>query len=816
MNHPGTPHRVPGSVDHTQKRADKPSSDLESMMTLKRRTFLAATGATATLAGLPLAGAQAAPTPRDPAAPRFTNATVHDPDHIEVDGTHYFFGSHLASASTTNLMALTQLTTSVSASNPLFDDVTVELAETFEWAQSNTLWAPDVVRLDDGRFRMFYNACKGDSPRSAMGIAVADKVTGPYRDQGVILKSGMWDEISPDGTVYDARVHPNAVDPDVYRSPDGRLWMVYGSYSGGIFILQLDPASGRPLPGQGYGRHIWGGNHARIEGAAMFHDPVRGYYYLFATYGGLDASGGYNIRVVRSKAPNGPFVDAEGHDMAQVKADPAKPLFDDASIAEAGVKLMGNHLFARAIGDPGEGPGVGYVSPGGCTVFVDGQTGQTMIAFHTRFPGRGEEHEVRVHRLLFTDDGWPVIAPLRFAGEGTASLKRAEQVGTYAVVDHAPRTISADLHRARTVTLGQDGRLRGALSGSWERDGQNRGWFTIDGVRTQVLFARQWDPDQALWTTTFVTLGAGHAAIAGVRKVQVTPAEAVRRVMADLSLPTTTVVDLELPTLGTQGSTIVWRSSEPGVISTQGAVVRPAVGELDATVVLTATVTNGSATATQQFTVLVPARLPGGLKAEYLFNGDLTESAGRQAAGQLSGPRIGQTGGKLSFTDGIRGQALLLDGSTGVRLPDGLVQGATWSVSLWLRPTRTAAYTTSFFAARDADHWVSLLPQGHGGVGGDSMVWSGTQWYDGGFGRRIAVGQWSHVAFTVDSGRLTAWVNGEQVFDGTGFPDVLTADSGVFSLGVNWWDEPYQGAVDELRVFDAPLSAEQVAELARR
>ena len=85
---------------------------------------------------------------------------------------------------------------------------------------------------------------------------------------------------------------------------------------------------------------------------------------MFLSFGGLDAAGGYNIRVARSKSPDGPYYDAEGNDMTNVKADASLPLFDDKSIEPYGVKLMGNFLFDRKIGEQGTGIGTGYVSPG--------------------------------------------------------------------------------------------------------------------------------------------------------------------------------------------------------------------------------------------------------------------------------------------------------------------------------------------------------------------------------------------------------------------------------------------------------------------
>lgn len=223
--------------------------------------------------------------------PVFEEVSVHDPSVLKVDDTYYIFGSHLAAAKTKDFMKWEQISSEVNPANPLFENVVEELKETFEWSQSDTLWAADVIQLEDGKFYMYYNACKGDSPRSALGVAVADSVEGPYEDSGIILKSGMWDEESEDGTIYDATVHPNAVDPDTFFDKDGKLWMTYGSYSGGIFILEMDPKTGKPLPDQGYGKKLLGGNHSRIEASYIQYNKETDYYYMYLSFGGLDAIG---------------------------------------------------------------------------------------------------------------------------------------------------------------------------------------------------------------------------------------------------------------------------------------------------------------------------------------------------------------------------------------------------------------------------------------------------------------------------------------------------------------------------------------------
>ncbi len=186
--------------------------------------------------------------------PVFSEVSVHDPSVIKTGDTYYVFGSHLASAKSKNLMQWRQMSSSVNPNNPLIPNVYTELKETFDWAQSDTLWAPDVAQLSDGKYYMYYNACKGDSPRSALGVAVSDKIEGPYKNKGIFLKSGMEGK-SEDGTTYNANVHPNVVDPQTFFDHKGKLWMVYGSYSGGIFIMEMNPKTGFPLPNQGYGKN---------------------------------------------------------------------------------------------------------------------------------------------------------------------------------------------------------------------------------------------------------------------------------------------------------------------------------------------------------------------------------------------------------------------------------------------------------------------------------------------------------------------------------------------------------------------------------
>ena len=59
---------------------------------------------------------------------------------------------------------------------------------------------------------------------------------------------------------------------------------------------------------------------------------------------------------------------------------------------------------------------------------------------------------------------------------------------------------------------------------------------------------------------------------------------------------------------------------------------------------------------------------------------------------------LDQAGGSLSYQPGISGQALLLDGSSGVRLPDNLLQDHSYSIALWLKPQQLTSFSSVFSA----------------------------------------------------------------------------------------------------------------------
>lgn len=447
--------------------------------------------------------------------PAFTStATVHDPAIVADAGKYYVFGSHLASASSTDLMNWTQISTGPTVGNALVPNPPVEFQEALTWAQTTTFWAPDVFKLPNGKYAFYYCACKGDSPVSALGLATSNSITGPYTNVKVFLKSGMWGQVSPDGRVYDATIHPNVVDPSLFYDATGQLWMVYGSYSGGIFIMTIDPATGLPHDGQGYGKKLIGGNHSTIEGPHIRYSPETKFYYFFMTYGGLDATGGYNIRMGRSTKPDGPYLDAAGNDLTNVKGAPGT-LFDNASIAPYGVKLMGNWQFMHVAGETNT-TSRGYVSPGGMQTTYDPATGKYVFSYHTRFVGRGEQHEVRTQQLYLNEDGWFVAAPHRYAGETITATDPNMVPGDYKLINHG-KDITATVKTSTVVTLAGDGAISGTATGNWQLSGDYYCTLNVGGTTYKGVFATQWDDDNQAWVLTFSALSSSGVAIWGSR-----------------------------------------------------------------------------------------------------------------------------------------------------------------------------------------------------------------------------------------------------------------------------------------------------------
>jgi len=446
----------------------------------------------------------------DPPPPVFKEVVVHDPSIFKVGDIFYIFGSHMASARSKDLIAWEQISNYTSPENPLMHSLE-DFREAFEWSHSSTFWAGDIQPMD-GRFLMYYCNCQGTTPLGDIGLAISHTPEGPYKNQGIFLKSGMVGT-SEDGTPYDPTVHPNCIDPHAFFDEDGVYRLLYGSFSGGIFILRLNPETGLPLPGQGYGKKLVGGNHARIEGPYMLYSRETGYYYLFLSFGGLGREEGYNIRVARSRNIEGPFYDVKGNDMTNVKGADGT-IFDDKSIEPYGTKLIGGYWFMQEHGEPGRGT-TGHISPGHNSAYYDEKTGRYFLIFHQRFMHSRSVHQVRVHEMFLTSDGWFVVSPFRYDGAPLRTFKPEHVYGTWKIMNHG-QDINYTPALSVTVNLNRDGTVSGLKTGTWSLNKDGTSFvITIDDIEYKGRLLRSYAADHDRWVMSFTAMSPEGVALWG-------------------------------------------------------------------------------------------------------------------------------------------------------------------------------------------------------------------------------------------------------------------------------------------------------------
>lgn len=421
-------------------------------------------------------------------ANQMMGASVHDPSIVETDGKYYIFGSHMAAASSEDLQSFKMFAEGVNASNKLFTNLFDEEKGAFAFTGTFTdgnyaVWAPDVIyNKDMGKWTMYF-CTTHDYRTSTLCMATADQVEGPYTFQKNLLHSGFGRttventnffeimgenaDVSPylaQGQ-YNNLKYPNCIDPTVFYDKDDRLWMVYGSWSGGIYLLELDKQTGEPIHPETdeehnvdkyFGYHLLGGLHNSCEGPYILYDETADYYYLFVSYGGLTREGGYQIRQFRSKEVTGPYVDAAGNNLGFVSAH-----------NEYGVKMMGNYSFPSLK--------TAYMAPGHNSA-LHGSDGKYYLVYHQRMNSGTEYHEPRVHQMYLNEDNWFVAAPFAYQGEDNAQvdITQKEVSGTYYCVNHGT-DISAEIHDAKPWKIDAKGNitLEDGEKATYELNGNN-------------------------------------------------------------------------------------------------------------------------------------------------------------------------------------------------------------------------------------------------------------------------------------------------------------------------------------------------------
>ena len=477
-----------------------------------------------------------------------TRVSVHDPSVVwdPVSQTYYIFGSHRASAKTTDMMNWTaftapwQTTSSNNAANTeafTTPEVTkvkkggVEYDFVFnahDWSKRGStrknknydvngmMWAPDVIYNKVLNKWCMYLSINGDYWYSSIILLTADNIEGPYRYQAPVVISGFFENDSYKDTDLEVVIgeqaslpdrykmkdegagnwgerYPNNIDPCVFYDEEGKLWMSYGSWSGGIWMLELDENTGLrdydvnyELTGSGqsitvdpyFGKKIAGGYY--VSGEASYIEHIGDYYFLFMSYGGLAAggnandynNGGYQMRVFRSDKPDGPYKDMDGNDAVY---NSYQLNFGPDANTNRGINIFGAYKDwgIQAKGNNGE-------RSQGHNSIIAAEDGRTYLVYHTRFQNRQESHEVRVHQVFMSKNGWLVAAPFEYTGEQvtSADIATTQQIAN----DQIPGDYKLLIHKYKLdhtkkeavspvdIQLNADGTISGSQAGTWKTE----------------------------------------------------------------------------------------------------------------------------------------------------------------------------------------------------------------------------------------------------------------------------------------------------------------------------------------------------------
>ncbi|MBN1952973.1 MAG: family 43 glycosylhydrolase [Bacteroidales bacterium] len=215
-------------------------------------------------------------------------------------------------------------------------------------------WAPAIAYMN-GKWHIYYSCSSFGSQNSAIGLATTDSLgSGNWEDQGMVTYS---DDTWP----------VNAIDADIFKDNDGKVWMLYGSWWDGIVMTELDSLTGKPLEATNI-THV--ANNRCEAGHLAEHD---GLYYLFFNRGsccsGINST--YQIFMGRSANPTGPFYDKDSIDC----------------------NLGGGTSFLHSDGN--------YLGPGHFGLL------DTLLSYHYYHGAAGGASYLKVSKLRWVD-GWPV------------------------------------------------------------------------------------------------------------------------------------------------------------------------------------------------------------------------------------------------------------------------------------------------------------------------------------------------------------------------------------------------------------------------
>lgn len=357
-------------------------------------------------------------------------------------------------------------------------------------------WAPVVRKVNNGLYRMYYslvidnyiktgkkntaeNFDNSWTERAFIGLMeTSNPASNQWEDKGMVVCSAS-DQPNTEANGWGRRgtgdwnayFKFNAIDPTYTITPEGKHWLIYGSWHSGFAALEVNPSTGMPLtplakPWTVEGNSIdsFGklvatrGNSTNrwqaSEGPDVIYNPQIQKYYMFMAYGQLAVA--YNTRVVRADRPEGPYVDMQGNSATAGK--------EMLPVVTAPYKFSNSN---------------GWVGISHCGIFDDGQ-GNWYYTSQGRFPvdipGINASNAImmgHVRSILWTEDGWPIVMPERYGAVPKVAIAKEELEGNWELIQMKPTAQNstndgnATQYESKVITLGADGKV---TSEAWGND----------------------------------------------------------------------------------------------------------------------------------------------------------------------------------------------------------------------------------------------------------------------------------------------------------------------------------------------------------
>jgi hypothetical protein len=295
--------------------------------------------------------------------PVFGYPFAHDPSTMIYDGSRYYVfadGQGISEIYSTDMRNWYD-TYPVFPGNP--PSWTTNVVPSF----TGYFWAPDIVYTNH-QYYLYYVCSEWGTVDSGIGLVTTPSLIAPaWTDQGEVIG-------------YTNGIAINCIDPSILMDTNGTMWMSFGSYSDGVFLMQLDPTTGKRLTNAPI---------TKIEDSStsFFSNTTEasylyqhgGYYYLFVNWGGCcqGVNSTYNIRVGRSTSVTGPYLDRNGKSMIG----------------------GGGSMFLESSGR--------FIGPGQGAIL--NLNGTNWFTYHFYDGNNNGDATLGIGQLNWSADGWPVF-----------------------------------------------------------------------------------------------------------------------------------------------------------------------------------------------------------------------------------------------------------------------------------------------------------------------------------------------------------------------------------------------------------------------